>query len=130
MWHTYHLSWLDIGAVLRIAHVSKARAIVEIGVECGGLAAQLAAYCVGTKTRYIGGDIRIDALDPTIDQATILHANAHEPNTIQRIDQLAGQSTLPDHAVYLRRWRQAERTGIVRAVRAAGGCHDRPRLPP
>jgi cephalosporin hydroxylase len=89
------LSWLDIGAVLRIAHVSKARAIIEIGVECGGLAAQLAAYCAGTKTRYLGCDIRIDALDPTIDQTTILHANAHEPDTIQRVDQWLANQRYP-----------------------------------
>lgn len=89
------LSWLDIGAVLRIAHISKVRAIVEIGVECGGLAAQLTAYCAGTGARYLGCDIRIDAIDSTVDRKTILHADAHTTDAMHAIDLWLAEQRYP-----------------------------------
>jgi cephalosporin hydroxylase len=58
------LTWYDLGAIAHILQGARIRAVLEIGVEHGGLAAYLAAYCHATKAcTYRGIDITLNALD-------------------------------------------------------------------
>ena len=71
------LTWLDLGAIAHILHAAHIRLVIEIGVEHGGLAAYLAAYCHYTGCVYRGIDITLNALDPTV-RAEMAHTQIEE----------------------------------------------------
>lgn len=60
------VSWLDLGAIAHILQTAHIRAIVEIGVEHGGLSAWLLGYCRYTGCAYLGVDITLNALNTTV----------------------------------------------------------------
>lgn len=60
------LTWYDLGAIAHILQVAHIRAVLEIGVEHGGLAAWLLAYGEHTGTVYQGVDITLNALQHSV----------------------------------------------------------------
>lgn len=56
------LTWYDLGAIAYTIQAGGIRAILEIGVEHGGLSAWLLAYCRYTGCAYRGVDISLGSL--------------------------------------------------------------------
>lgn len=83
------LTWLDLGAIAHILQTAHIRAVLEVGVEHGGLAAYLAAYCRATPTcTYLGIDITLNALAPFVRETIgpmILERDAWSIHTIAEV---------------------------------------------
>ena len=85
------VTWLDLGAIAHILQIAGIRAVLEIGVEHGGLAAYLSAYCRATSTcTYLGIDITLNALAPFVRETIgpmILERDAWSDATVQEVAQ-------------------------------------------
>jgi cephalosporin hydroxylase len=74
-----------MGAIAYVLQTARIRTILEIGVEHGGLAAWLGAYCDVTGCAYRGVDIAMSALDPFVRETMIngmVECDAWSANTI------------------------------------------------
>lgn len=78
------LTWYDLGAIVHIMQVRHIRSIVEIGVEHGGLAVYLAAYCAVTGSDYYGIDITLTPLDTRV-HLPVAVRDAWLPETIAEV---------------------------------------------
>ena len=85
------LTWYDLGAIAHILQTAHIRAVLEIGVEHGGLSAYLSAYCRATSAcTYLGIDITLNALAPFVRETIgpmILTRDAWSIHTIEEIGQ-------------------------------------------
>jgi cephalosporin hydroxylase len=60
------LTWYDLGAIAYTLQAGGIRAVLEIGVEHGGLSAWLLAYCRYTGCAYRGVDISLGSLQTRV----------------------------------------------------------------
>lgn len=84
------LTWYDVGALLCLIQTFRVRAILEVGVEHGGLAALLASYCRYARPAmaYRGIDISLGSLHPAVadhDGAALVERDAHCAETIAEV---------------------------------------------
>jgi cephalosporin hydroxylase len=93
------LTWLDLGAIAHILQTAHIRAVLEVGVEHGGLAAYLTAYCRATsECTYLGIDITLNALAPFVRETIgpmILERDAWSIHTIAEIGQWLAVAPAP-----------------------------------
>lgn len=89
------LTWYDVGAILHTLQAAQIRAVVEIGVEHGGLAGLLLAYCRYTGCVYRGYDITLAPLHTGVrafDAAHLVEGDAHTSAAVAAVgDWLATQ---------------------------------------
>lgn len=78
------VTWYDLGAIAYILQTAQIRLIVEIGVEHGGLAAWLTAYCAYTGCRYCGIDITLHALHAAV-RGQIEERDAWSEPAVERV---------------------------------------------
>lgn len=82
------LTWYDVGAILYILQAAHIRAVVEIGVEHGGLAGLLLAYGHYTGCAYRGYDITLAPLHPAVRErasAYLVERDAHTSDAVAEI---------------------------------------------
>lgn len=80
------LTWYDLGAIAHVIQQERIRFVIEIGVEHGGLAAYLAAYCHTVEAcTYRGIDITLNALHPIVRQYPVLERDAWSAETVQEV---------------------------------------------
>ncbi len=93
------LTWYDLGAIAHIIQDARIRTVIEIGVEHGGLAAWLTAYCHYTGCRYRGIDITFAPLHPTVrdDMASnqLEERDAWSAETVARVGQWMAEYPAP-----------------------------------
>jgi cephalosporin hydroxylase len=73
------LTWYDLGAIAYTLQAAQIRAVLEIGVEHGGLSAWLLAYCRYTGCAYRGVDISLGSLQTRVrdlDIGSLVEQNA------------------------------------------------------
>jgi cephalosporin hydroxylase len=93
------LTWYDLGAIAHILQTARIRTVLEIGVEHGGLAAWLAAYCRATNTcAYLGIDITLNALAPFVRETIgmmLLEKDAWSETTVAEVAELLAVAPAP-----------------------------------
>lgn len=90
------LTWYDLGAIAYIVQSAGIRFVVEIGVEHGGLAAWLGAYCAYSGCAYRGIDITLGPLHPQVRaNGQIDQRDAWAPATVAEVGQWMAETPGP-----------------------------------
>lgn len=81
------LTWYDVGAIAHILQAARIGAVLEVGVEHGGLSAFFLAYAASAdrEIAYRGIDISLGALSPVVRQhagARFIETDAWDARTI------------------------------------------------
>ena len=92
------LTWLDLGAIAHIIQIAHIRAVLEIGVEHGGLSAWLMAYGRYNDVAYRGVDITLNALQThvgVVDRSAFVERDAWTHEAVEDARQWLASQPVP-----------------------------------